>query len=259
MNEILKIINLNISYMPNVFAVNNVNLEITEPAFISLVGQSGSGKSTLALSISGDILIQHKEKQSNVLRFSKEEFRQIRGKKIGFVFQDPGSSLNPVMKVGDQIAEAYAVHHPKAIKESRRVALEWLPKERISEPERVYGSYPHQISGGMKQRAMIAMALVAGPDILVSDEPTTALDPVNELEVMQLLSELQKSGKLSVIFVTHDINLALKYSDKIFVMEHGRILERLEKSHNFESKNAYTQRLLKASLLGLKNKEMIPV
>jgi len=234
-------------------AVNKVRLKISQGAIFALVGESGCGKTTLGLSItnlinpkqgrvlSGSVVFEEK----NILRLSDEEMRDIRGKGISYVFQEPASSLNPVFTIGEQIGEALLVHNMVDCTQVKRSVLAALKEARLSDPERVYNAYPHQLSGGMKQRSMIAMAISTRPRLLIADEPTTALDADTESEILELLLLLRKELSLSVLFITHDIRIVERIADQVAVMYQGGIAEVGETAKVLNNPRAeYTKLLL---------------
>ena len=214
-------------------AVDNVRLKIPEGAIFALVGESGCGKTTLGLAItrlisqrdgnitSGSILLDNK----NILKLSQKELENIRGRRISYIFQEPASSFNPVFTIGQQINEVLLAHKITTKKNVKEVTIESLLKARLADPERVYKLYPYQLSGGMKQRAMIAMAISTRPKLLIADEPTTALDTDTEDEILKLLLGLRKELALSVLFITHNIRIVRKIADWIAVMHQGKIVE----------------------------------
>ncbi len=250
-------------------AVDGLSAEIEVGSFTSLVGQSGSGKSVTALSVcklvnpyrllGGIYLHRPGGEKIDLLRLEGEALRAVRGHEIGYVFQDPASSLNPVLTAGFQIEEAYLTHFPETRAQARSKTLEALHAVKLNDAERVYRSYPHQLSGGMKQRVMIAMALVCGPRLLIADEPTTALDVMTERDILSLLTGLRKDRGLTLLFITHNLSLAMRHSDRIYVMEKGRVRERLEKTDNFAFREAYTKKLFNAELTNAKPKTLIDV
>jgi ABC-type dipeptide/oligopeptide/nickel transport system ATPase component len=184
-----------------------------------------------------------------LLRLPEADLRAIRGGEISYVFQDPASSFNPLLTVGEQVGEAFRTHRGGSPAEVRQKALRGLEEARIRDAERVYRSYPHELSGGLKQRAMIAMALIAGPRLLVADEPTTALDVTTEAEILELLAEIRREKALTVLFITHDLPLAAAYAGRIVVMEKGRVVECMDKDGGgFRPGNAYTKRLFGVDL-----------
>ncbi len=240
-----------------VCAVDGVDLEVQEGSFTSLVGESGSGKTVTALSIcrliqalsvSGQIYFPSSNfGRQNLLKMKAKDLVRVRGREIAYIFQDPSSSFNPVMKVGAQIDEACLAHSGVSRAEAKARTMALLESVSLKDGERVYGSFAHELSGGMKQRAMIAMALISNPKLLIADEPTTALDVMTEVEILKLLTGLQQDRRLSIFFITHDLSLAAQYAQTIFVMEKGRVVEGMEKQNGrFTPDQAYTKRLFKA-------------
>lgn len=213
-------------------AVDTISFDIHKGEVFGLVGESGSGKTLTALSIlrlivppgeiaSGSIMFNGMD----VMKMDRETLRKIRGSGISMVFQEPSSAFNPVFTVGYQIAESIIVHQALNKPRAEELALEFLAKVHVTDPERVYHSYPHQLSGGMKQRAMIAMALVNSPELLILDEPTTALDVTIQAQVLGLLEELIDRNRMSVLFISHDFAVVAKMCDRVGVMYKGRIVE----------------------------------
>ena len=273
-NSIPEILNLSVFFREKnglkVAAVDSLNISIERGSFLSLVGESGSGKTVTAMSvcrllaaaeIRGEIRYLRPDlPQADLLKISAKELTGIRGRRIAYVFQEPGSSLNPVMKVGEQIREAHQAHFKVDTDSAKKKTLDLLASVRIRDAERVYESFPHELSGGMKQRAMIAMALILEPDLLIADEPTTALDPGTALEIMELLVAAQKRRGLSVLFITPHIAFAARFSDSLAVMKSGRIVEKLTKTgENFTPKEEYTRKLFRADLKGLAPKTRIEI
>ena len=252
-------------------AVNSLSFSFERGSFVSLGGESGSGKTVTALSvlrllpsalIRGQIHYRGKSDGSSedVLKLSQKEMTMIRGRRIAAIFQDPGAALNPVMKVGEQVEEAYRAHFNSDKNSAKKKTLDLLAAVRIKETQRVYESFPHELSGGMKQRAMIAMALVMEPELLICDEPTASLDPDTALEIMDLLANAQKQRGLTIFFITHHISLAAGFSDALLVMKSGRLLETLNKGpEGFVPKEEYTRKLFRADLSGLTPKTRIEV
>lgn len=214
-------------------AVENVSFEIYPGEILCLVGESGCGKSVTGLSIlklipippgrivSGEILFDGKD----LLRLSEKEMEGVRGNEISMIFQEPMTSLNPVFTIGDQIIEAIQLHQKLNKKEARRKTIEILDRVKIPSPEVRIDSYPHQLSGGMRQRAMIAMALSCQPKLLIADEPTTALDVTIQAEVLRLLKEIQAEMGMSIMLITHDLGVVSEVGDRVAVMYAGRIVE----------------------------------
>jgi microcin C transport system ATP-binding protein len=250
-------------------AADKVHLSVAEGSWTAIVGESGSGKSVTALSVcglirpdevSGEIFWNDGKETKNLMGSSEEELRRIRGRQITYIFQDPVSSLNPVIKVGEQIAEAYLTHFAAGPREARKRVMDRLAAVRISDTERVYESYPHELSGGMNQRVMIAMALMGDPRLLIADEPTTALDVTTESEILELLSSIRRERSLTILFITHNLALAASYADAIHVMKEGRVIECLKmQAGRFTVKEAYTRKLFSAGVLSLVPKSLIEV
>jgi peptide/nickel transport system ATP-binding protein len=182
----------------------------------------------------------------DLLGASEAAMRRIRGERIAMVLQDPKFSLNPVMPVGDQVAEAWRVHSGASWREARRRALEMLDAVRIRNPERVYGAYPHEVSGGMGQRAMIAMMLAAGPDLLIADEPTSALDVTVQMQVLAILDDLVTERGMGLVFISHDLNLVASFCDRVLIMYAGRIVETCPARDLSSARHPYTQGLLRS-------------
>jgi peptide/nickel transport system ATP-binding protein len=214
---------------------------------LAIVGESGSGKSQTARAIlgltTGQVTAQKLDfAGENLLGLSLSEWRKIRGRRITMVMQDPKYSLNPVMRVGDQLMEAAARKIPKAQLKTR--ALEMLEAVKIRDPERVFRAWPHELSGGMGQRAMIAMMLVTEPELLIADEPTSALDVTVRLQVLAILDDLVKTRDMGLIFISHDLNLVSTFCDRVLVMYAGQVMEELDAKHLGEAKHPYTRGLL---------------
>lgn len=215
-------------------AVEGVNLSIKEGEFFALIGPSGCGKSTLGLSllnliqfpgkiISGRVFIDG----IDILSLNKKQLCDVRGKKISIIFQDPFTSLNPVMTIYDQLIEGPIEHFRLSVREAEKLIYEVLKKVRIENPDIILPKYPHQLSGGQRQRIMIAMAISCGAKYIVADEPTTALDVTTQRQIIDLLVDLKIKDKLSVLFITHNLRLAEKFCDKIALMKEGKIIQRI--------------------------------
>lgn len=236
-------------------AVKGTSFDLNEGEILGIVGESGSGKSITCYSLLGLVpcppgLIESGEalyEGKDLLKLSEKELRELRGQKINMIFQDPMTALNPYLTVGDQIIEAILVHEkiPKA--EALQRAIKALEEVGIVRAAERIKSYPHEFSGGMRQRVMIAMALATEPDILIADEPTTALDVTIQAQILELLNEIQKRRKLSIIFITHDLAVIQALADRILVMEKGVIVEQGDAKALFENpQHPYTQKLLSA-------------
>ena len=235
-------------------AVNDVSFSIGRGETLGVVGESGSGKSVTALSLvrlvpppgrisGGRVLLDGQ----NLLDLSEEEMRRVRGRRIGFIFQEPMVALDPVYTIGAQITETLAVHGLARGAAARRRAEELLEAVRIPEPARRAGEFPHQLSGGLRQRAMIALALSASPALLIADEPTTALDATVQAEILDLLRELRREFSLSVLLITHDLGVIAELADRVTVMYAGRIVEETTVQQLFRSPaHPYTRALLES-------------
>ena len=218
---------------------------------LGIVGESGSGKSVTGRSIlrlvppPGRVRAQKLAFDGiDLLGIGERELRTIRGRRISMVMQDPKFSLNPVMTVGRQIAEAYRTHAKVPESEARRRAIEMLEAVRIRDPERVMKAYPHEVSGGMGQRIMIAMMLIPDPDLLIADEPTSALDVTVQLQVLAILDDLVSQRGMGLIFISHDLNLVASFCDRVLIMYGGQVMETCRADRLHEAQHPYTRGLL---------------
>jgi len=235
-------------------AVDDVSFYLDRGELLGLVGESGCGKSMTALSImrliappgkivAGEILFDGKD----LLKLSDAQMREMRGDDIAMIFQDPMTSLNPVFTVGEQIAEALRLHRKMSRKEARLATIEAMREVAIPDPARRLDDYPHQLSGGMRQRVMIAMALACNPKLLIADEPTTALDVTIQAQILELLNELRKQRELAVLLITHDLGVVAEVADRVAVMYTGRIVEESPVDELFaRPKHPYTEGLLRS-------------
>jgi oligopeptide/dipeptide ABC transporter ATP-binding protein len=235
-------------------AVDGVSFYLDRGELLGLVGESGCGKSMTALSVmrliappgkivKGEILFDGKD----LLRLSDAEMREMRGDDIAMIFQDPMTSLNPVFTVGEQIAEALRLHRKLSRAEARKATVEAMREVAIPDPARRLDDYPHQLSGGMRQRVMIAMALACNPKLLIADEPTTALDVTIQAQILELLNELRKQRDLAVLLITHDLGVVAEVADRVAVMYTGRIVEESPVEELFaRPKHPYTEGLLRS-------------
>lgn len=259
MNEkILEVKNLKINfntYAGKVYAVRDVSFHLNKGETLAIVGESGCGKTVTSKGIlqilpkyiceyeQGEILFQGK----NLLDLKEKEMNKIRGKHIGMIFQDPMTSLNPTMTVGDQIIESLVIHQKIKKDEAYKEAMNMLKLVNIPEPEKRMKAYPHEFSGGMRQRAMIAIALACSPKILIADEPTTALDVTIQAQIMSLMKKLQSKMNTGIILITHDLGVVAGVADRIQVMYAGQIVETGETTEIFKNpKHPYTLALLKS-------------
>ncbi|HEY3315767.1 MAG TPA: ABC transporter ATP-binding protein [Bacillota bacterium] len=255
---ILEIRNLVVTFRTfggNVRAVDIGRLDIRRGEIFGLVGETGSGKSVTALSIlrllpekkvqieSGEIIF----KGQDLLRRTEAEMREIRGHQITMIFQDPMSSLNPVFAVGEPLTRVIAQHAKVPWRAARQRALDMLNLVRLPDPEKILGNYPHELSGGMRQRVMIAMALSSNPDLLLADEPTTALDVTIQAQILRLIGELRAQINASIVFITHNLGVVAKVSDRVAVMYAGNVVELGPTLQIFRRPaHPYTDLLLKA-------------
>ena len=233
-----------------VHSVNDVSFSLEAGKTLGVVGESGSGKSVSAMSIlrlldengyieSGEILFELDGEQIDLVKLPQEKMYGIRGNRISVIFQEPMTALNPVFSVGRQLSEPFLIHRGMTKKQALTEALQMLKAVRIPAPERVLKEYPHRLSGGMRQRVMIAMALACQPQILIADEPTTALDVTIQAQILQLMRELQKENGTAILFITHDLGVIREMADDVVVMYCGQVMERSSTKAIF-SKNGFS-------------------
>jgi peptide/nickel transport system ATP-binding protein len=235
-------------------AVDGVSFEVPERATLGVVGESGSGKSVTALSIMRLVAAPGRIARGSItytgrdlLALAPAEMRKIRGNRIAMIFQEPMTSLNPVFTVGDQVGEAVRLHQGKSRREARQVAIDMFRLVGIPSPDDRVDAYPHQLSGGMRQRVMIAMALACKPDLLIADEPTTALDVTIQAQILELLRSLQRELGMSILLITHDLGVVAEACDEVIVMYAGRIVERARTDVLFAApRHHYTAGLLRS-------------
>jgi oligopeptide/dipeptide ABC transporter ATP-binding protein len=234
-------------------AVDDIGFDVAEGEVLGIVGESGSGKSVTALSIMGLLPKPPARVAAGSIRFqgrdllglSEREMRQIRGRGIGMIFQEPMTSLNPVFPIGDQLMETVRVHERLGRAAQRERAIAMLAKVGIAEPERRLRDYPHQLSGGMRQRVMIAVALACNPKLLIADEPTTALDVTIQQQILELLLDLREELGMAIVIITHNMGVVAEVADRVIVMYAGRIVERAPVGELFERPaHPYTRGLL---------------
>jgi peptide/nickel transport system ATP-binding protein len=236
----------------NIDAVRGVSFDLHREK-LGIVGESGSGKSMTGRAImrltphsATERAEQLRLSDVDLLQASEKTMEQIRGRRIGLIMQDPKYSLNPVVSVGEQIAEAYRIHSKSSWTEARAKATAMLDAVQIRDPQRVYRMYPHEMSGGMGQRIMIAMMLVSEPEILIADEATSALDVTVRLEILNLLDDLVRKRGLGLIFISHDLNLVRHFCDRVLIMYRGRVVESLKAGELAQATHPYTRGLLDA-------------
>jgi microcin C transport system ATP-binding protein len=268
MKNLLEIKNFNMKFKGSTesdFQINDVEINIPEGKTVAIVGESGSGKTLTALSILGlnpnTSIIQSNSQilfdKEDLIKISNDQLNQIRGNKISMVFQEPLSALNPLHTVEKQISEGMLIHKLAKKHEIRSKVIELMKKVRISDPESKLARYPHQLSGGERQRVMIAMALSNNPQLLIADEPTTALDVTIQYEILNLLKSLQEELNLAILFITHDLGIVKDFSDFVYVMQGGKVIESGIVEDIFQNpRKNYTKELVNARSLQLKKKRM---
>lgn len=251
---------LNIEHLSIVFhdrgepftAVDDFNLHMQQGEIVGIVGESGSGKSMTAHAIMG--LLRDKEVKvsgkaefegKNLLTMSDEELRGYQGEELSIIFQEPMTSLNPTMKVGKQVEESLLIHTKLSAEERKKRAIEAMELAELDEPEKLYDRYPHELSGGMRQRAMIASALVLRPQLLIADEPTTALDVTIQAQILKTLKEINRKENTAILFISHDLGVIKALCQRVVVMQHGRIVETGSVDQVFyHPKEEYTKQLI---------------
>ncbi len=253
MGDLLEVRNLRVSFKTpkeTIEAVRGVSFAMGREK-LGIVGESGSGKSVTCRALlglirpPGRIAADHLRFDGlDLLKIDSRQMRHIRGRRIAMVMQDPKYSLNPVMTVGAQIAEAYRIHARASRSVARRKTLEMLEAVRIRHPEQVYDAYPHQVSGGMGQRIMIAMMLIPDPDLLIADEPTSALDVTVQLQLLAIMDDLVQERGMGLVFISHDLNLVASFCDRIIIMYAGRIMEICDAADLHQARHPYTRGLL---------------
>ena len=264
---ILQVNNLSVSfqtYAGTVQAVRDVSFTLNRGETLAIVGESGSGKSVTTKALLGILPASGKITGGSILydghdltKYSDRDFSAIRGKRISLVFQDPLSALNPIMRIGKQITEALVLSGKTPRREAKGKALELMHAVGIPEPEKRFRQYPFQFSGGMRQRIVIAIALACDPEILICDEPTTALDVTIQAQILELINDIKRQKNLSVIFITHDLGVVANVADRVAVMYAGRIVERATSEELFyDPRSPYTWALL-SSMPDLDTKEAL--
>ena len=257
MDNVLEVRDLSVSFAVSgreAAAVSNVDFLIPKGKTLGLVGESGSGKSVSSLAIMqlldnsiATVTGEIKLKFQDVLSLDEEKIRELRGNEMAMIFQEPMTSLNPVYTIGNQVMEAYLTHNKADIGIAEQEAVKMLSNVGIAEAESILPRYPHELSGGMKQRVMIAMSLICKPDLLIADEPTTALDVTVQAQILDLLRSLQAEFSMSILFITHDLGVIAEIADDVCVMYAGKIVEKAAAAELFVNPlHPYTQALLKS-------------
>ena len=272
---LLQIKNLTVNFVNDGIVtktLNNINITVNKGEIVAIVGESGSGKSVTSLSIlqlipsppivyeTGEILLTVDDKTVDILKLHKDELTTIRGNKVAMIFQEPMSSLNPVLTCGDQVMEAILLHKKMLKKEAKNKTIALFEKVQLPNPALLFNRYPHQLSGGQKQRVMIAMAMSCEPDLLICDEPTTALDVTVQKNVLQLLKALQQQTQMGIIFITHDLGVVAEIADKVVVLYKGNIVEENTVANIFTNPQyPYTKALLACRPILHTKGERLPV
>ena len=267
--ELLKVKGLKTSFNTSggkVNAVDDVSFTVKEGKILGIVGESGCGKSVTSISImrlldeaigkieAGEVIFEHKD----LTKISEKEMKAIRGNKIAMIFQEPMTSLNPVFKIGYQIGEAIKIHQKIKGKQNKEKCIEMLKLVGIPMPEKIVNEYPHQLSGGMRQRVMIAMALSCNPKLIIADEPTTALDVTIQAQVLELMKKLSTELKTSIMLITHDLGVIAEMADDVVVMYAGKVVEECSVKDIFENpKHPYTKGLLYSRTENVKKGEKL--
>ena len=268
---LLQVKNLHTSFFTDageVKAVNGISYNLDAGKVLGIVGESGSGKSVSAYSVlriltdtgrvtEGEVLF----KGENILKYSEQQMQKFRGSRISIIFQDPMTCLNPTFSIGSQLREAIRIHTDRSKEEIQARALEMLQLVGVNEPEKRLKQYPHELSGGMRQRVMIAMALACEPDILIADEPTTALDVTIQAQILELMQDLQKKMGMAIIMITHDLGVIADMCDEIIVMYGGKVCERGTADEIFYNpRHEYTKGLIRSiPRITEKHEKLVPI
>jgi peptide/nickel transport system ATP-binding protein len=276
MSPLLEIKNLSVDFDSEsgiIHALKNISFTVKRGEVVALVGESGSGKSVTSLSIlqllpsppakytTGEILFSEKGDHAiDLLKRNRYELQDIRGNKIAMIFQEPMTSLNPVLTCGNQVMEAIQLHKKVSAGDAKQQTIHWFEKVKLPDPAAIFNRYPHQLSGGQKQRVMIAMAMCCEPSILICDEPTTALDVTVQKTILQLIKELQQQSNMGVIFITHDLGVVAEIADRVVMMYKGEIVEQnILKEIFIHPRHPYTKALLACRPVNHERGKRLPV
>jgi peptide/nickel transport system ATP-binding protein len=257
MSNLLEVKDLRVRFLsaaPDHYAVDGVSFSLAPGEILGLVGESGSGKTVTAMSISGLLPWRQTESRGSItldgrelLQCSEEELLSIQGSELSVVFQEPMTSLDPVMRIGPQVEEALRLHTKLTAAQRRERALEAMTQAELPEPEKLYRKYPHELSGGMLQRVMIASAIISRPKLLLADEPTTALDVTIQTQILELLKKLNRENGMAILFISHNLHVVRKLCTRVAVMQHGKLVEEGNVEEIFRApKHPYTKRLIAA-------------
>ena len=258
MTPLLDVANLRVAYGDRSgerLAVDGASFTVEAGEIVALVGESGSGKTATALAIMGILSSNARVGPGSAIRFEgrdlltlpERDLRDLRGRRVSMVFQEPAAALNPVMRVGDQVAEVALVHGERDKRRAREQAIAMLGRVGLPDPDERYGAYPHELSGGMRQRVMLAIALLLKPSLVIADEPTSALDVTVQAQVLKLLLELQRESGTAVLLITHDLGVVAETCSRALVMKEGKLVEQASVDALFHApQHAYTRELLAA-------------
>ncbi len=259
-SPVLSVKNLKVSFSienRSIEALKGISFDIYQKEIVALVGESGSGKSVTCYSVlrilpknasvSGEIILREGEKKENILKASGKRLREIRGNRISMIFQEPSAVLDPLMRVGDQIVESIMAHRKVSYSEAKKLAIKSMERARIPDPEKRFYQYPHELSGGLKQRVVIAAGIANDPLVLLADEPTTALDVTVSAQILRLFEDLRDQLDVGILLITHDLGIVAEIADRVLVIYNGQIVEEGDVFEIFDNpKHPYTKKLLKS-------------
>ena len=262
MKPLLQVDNLSIGFGDSAPVIDNVSFSVNPGETLALVGESGSGKTLSCRAVlrilpraaqirAGSIMFNRPDQAIDLFALGERKMRSVRGGAISMIFQEPMRSLSPLHRIGNQVAEVLRIHGGLRARAAKEIVLQTFERVGFPDPARVFSAYPFELSGGMRQRAMIAMAMVAKPELLIADEPTTALDVTIEAQILDLLADLKRSENMSLLFITHDLGVVRRIADRVYVMQQGVVVEHGPTDQIFDTpKHAYTQLLLDAETIG---------